>query len=464
MTVAGPPAEVPAAQRSRRPLGVVLSAYLVSVACTAVSAITLPWLVLTTTGSASRTGLVVFAELAPYVLMQALAGPWVERFGPRRASRTGNLLAGLVLGLVPVLHLAGELSFGGLLVLVAAVGGLRGVADCGSAPLVPGTARRARVPLERAAGLHASVSQGGHLVGAPLGGLLLTFLEPALVLAVSGAGICLAGLVVGLGVPRTVGAPAQETDPDSPRTAYRTRLVQGLAFLVREPVLRGLVVMIAATNLISMGLSGVLLPSWVRDQGLSVAVVGTVAGALALGGLGGSLLGSWLAPRMRRWATYSVGFLVGGPPVLLVLAVGAPVPVVVGVAVAAGLASGGINPIVGAVQFERVPEPMLPRVLGAVKAVAWVGLPVGPLAAGALTDAVGVQAALFTFGGLFLAVALAPLVLPSFRLMDQRPAEPAREPEAVRAGAGARRDGVASPRPGGGSVPPAHPDRTAEVR
>lgn len=409
---------------SRRPLGAVLSAHLVSVTCTAVSAITLPWLVLTTTGSAFRTGLVVFAELAPYVVMQALAGPWVERFGPRRASRAGNLLAGAVLLLVPALHLTGQLRFEVLLALVAVVGGLRGVADCGSAPLVPGTAGRAGVALERAAGLHASVSQGGHLVGAPLAGLLLTVLDPALVLAVSGSGICLAGLVVALGVPPSVGAPSPASGGSGRPTAYRTRLAEGLGFLAHEPVLRGLVVMIAVTNLISMGLAGVLLPAWVRDQGLPVAVVGTVAGALAIGGLIGSLLGSWLAPRLRRWATYAVGFLVGGPPLLLVLAFGAPLPVVVAVAAAGGLAGGGINPVVGAVQFERVPEPMLPRVLGAVKAVAWAGVPLGPLVAGAMTDLVGVRAALSVFGGAYMLVALAPFALRSFRLMDQRPTHP----------------------------------------
>lgn len=406
---------------TRRPLGAVLSAYLLSVTCTSLSAITLPWLVLTTTGSASQTGLVVFCELAPYVAMQALAGPWVERFGPRRASRTGNLIAGVVLLAVPVLHLAGVLRFGLLLALVAVVGALRGVADCGSAPLVPGTARHAGVALERAAGLHASVSQAGHLVGAPLAAVLLTFLDPALVLAVSGTGICLAGLVIALGVPTQVGHPAPEPDPGTRRTPYRTRLAEGLAFLGRDPVLRGLVVMIAATNLISMGLAGVLLPSWVRGHGLPVAVVGTVAGALALGGLAGSLLGAWLAPRLRRWATYSIGFLVGGPPLLLALAANASVPVVVGVAALGGLAGGGINPVVGAVQFERVPEAMLPRVLGAVKSVAWAGIPLGPLVAGALTDAVGVRTALTCFGLAYVVVALAPFVLRSFRLMDQRP-------------------------------------------
>jgi MFS family permease len=146
---------------------------------------------------------------------------------------------------------------------------------------------------------------------------------------------------------------------------------------------------------------------------------------------------------VRRWITYSVGFLVGGPPLLFVLAVGGPVPVVVAVAGIAGLATGGINPILGAVQFERIPEAMLPRVLGAVKAVAWSGLPLGPLVAGALTEAVGVRTALLTFGGLYLVVAAAPFVLPSFRLMDERPPGPAGRTEPDAGVAAGKRAGAA---------------------
>ena len=46
----------------------------ISLCGTRVSMIAIPWLVLTTTGSAAQTGLVAFAELLPLVVVQALAG------------------------------------------------------------------------------------------------------------------------------------------------------------------------------------------------------------------------------------------------------------------------------------------------------------------------------------------------------------------------------------------------------
>ncbi|WP_162605964.1 MFS transporter [Jiangella aurantiaca] len=406
-------ARTDAATRSRRlPLAALLIAYLTSVTCTAVSAIAIPWLVLSTTGSATRTGLVVFAEMAPYVAMQAAGGPWVERFGPRRASWSANLVAGLVLLLVPTLYVAGQLGYGALVAVVAVVGALRGGADCGSAPLVPGTASLSRTSLERAAGLHSSASQAGHLLGAPLAAVLLSVTPAPLVLLASGGGFVLAALLVRLLVPADVGAA---TDPAEP---YLRRIAAGLSFLARDPVLRALVVMIAATNLLSAGFMNVLLASWVRDSGLPVAAVGTVAAAYGTGSLAGSLLGAWLAPRVDRWLVYAVGFLISGSPLFVSLALSdALLPVVV-TAACCGLAGGGINPILGAVQYERIPVDMLPRVLGAVKASAWAGIPLGPVLVGALTDQAGVRPALVAVGVVMFVLTLGPFVIPAFRLMN----------------------------------------------
>lgn len=410
-----PSPPVTAARHRRLPLAAVLGAYLTSVTCTAVSAIAIPWLVLSTTGSATRTGVAVFAEMAPYVAMQALSGPWVERFGPRRASWLANLVAGLVLLLVPLLYASGQLGYSALVALVAVVGAVRGVADCGSAPLVPGTASLSRTALSRAAGLHASAGQAGNLLGAPLAAVLLSLLPAPLVLLVSGGGFVLASLLVGLLVPDEVGGRTDAAEP------YLRRIADGISFLARDPLLRALVVMIAATNLLNTGYLSVLLPSWVRDNGLSVAAVGTVAAASGVGALAGSLLGAWLAPRVNRWLAYAVGFLIGGSPLFVSLALSSSLLPVIVTAVCCGLAAGGINPIVGAVQYERIPAEMLPRVLGAVKASAWAGIPLGPVVVGALTDQAGVQPALVAVGVVMALLTLGPFVVPAFRLMNEPP-------------------------------------------
>jgi MFS family permease len=115
------------------------------------------------------------------------------------------------------------------------------------------------------------------------------------------------------------------------------------------------------------------------------------------------------------------------------------VPVVLAVAFAAGLGAGAINPILGAVQFERVPRALQARVLGAIGAVAFAGIPLGGLAAGAAVGAMGLPGALVLAGGLYLAATLMPFVAPSWRGLDRPAAAPHSAARQSEAGASAAR-------------------------
>ncbi|WP_434315464.1 MFS transporter [Leifsonia sp. P73] len=121
----------------RAPLLGLIGAYLVSGAGTALSAIAIPWLVLVTTGSAVATGLVGFAEMAPYVLLQATAGPLVDRVGLRRTFLIGNLVAAAAVFAVFLLGALHDLPLGALVALVAVAGAVRGAADAASTPMIP---------------------------------------------------------------------------------------------------------------------------------------------------------------------------------------------------------------------------------------------------------------------------------------------------------------------------------------
>jgi len=72
---------------TRKPLYGWLTAEAISLTGTRISMIALPWFVLTTTGSATRTGLVALAEMTPMVILKVLGGPIIDRLGARRAGR-----------------------------------------------------------------------------------------------------------------------------------------------------------------------------------------------------------------------------------------------------------------------------------------------------------------------------------------------------------------------------------------
>src|SRR6476661_800867 len=195
--------------------------------------IAIPWLVLTTTGSAVQTGLVAFAEMAPYVVLKALAGPWTDRLGARRICITADLVSVLLVGAVPLLHLLDLLTLPALLVLVAAAGAVRGPGDGARQALVPAVVERAGVTLERATGLSGAVERLASTLGAAFAGLLVAAIGPAPALVVDAASFGVSALLLALAAPAS---RAPETDPASPPAsppAYRRELREGWDFLRR---------------------------------------------------------------------------------------------------------------------------------------------------------------------------------------------------------------------------------------
>ena len=71
------------------------------------------------------------------------------------------------------------------------------------------------------------------------------------------------------------------------------------------------------------------------------------------------------------------------------MAIGLPLWAVLGVFAIGGLGSGFINPILGAVIYERIPPALLGRVKTLTTAAAWSGIPFGGLVGAALVAARG---------------------------------------------------------------------------
>ncbi|HEV3169513.1 MAG TPA: MFS transporter [Actinocrinis sp.] len=402
---------------ARRPLAALLSASLISLLGTAMSQLAIPWMVLTTTGSAARTGTVAFAETAPYVALQALAGPLVDRLGARRACIAGNAAAAPVVCAIPALYAAGLLPLGALAALVGVAGAVRGLADCAANVLVPGAAKVGGVPLERAAGLSTGAGRAGLVLGAPLAGILITAAGAPVVVLADGITFAVAALLIAALLPTEIAAPA--TAPSD--RGYLGQLGEGLRFIRTDRLLVGIIAMVAVANLLDQGLSAVLLPVWVRSHLHSPSSLGLIAGAMEIGALIGNIAGAWLGPRLPRRATYSVGWLLSGAPRFAVLVLAGTLSPILAVFAFVGLSGGAINPIIGALSYERVPPHLHARVLGTIKASAWIGIPFGSLIAGALTETVGLRATLIAAGATYFATTLAPFVSPTWHGMDHRP-------------------------------------------
>jgi MFS family permease len=84
-----------------------------------------------------------------------------------------------------------------------------------------------------------------------------------------------------------------------------------------------------------------------------------------------------------------------------------------------GFASGFLNPILGAVIYERVPDAVMGRVTTLSNALCWSLMPIGGLLGGVLSETIGITAALLVVGFAYLAATMAPLAIPAFRQFDR---------------------------------------------
>ncbi|MET1059288.1 MAG: MFS transporter [Nocardioides sp.] len=422
----------------RTPLWGYLTALAVSVSGTRLSMIAIPWFVLTSTGSATKTGLVAFAEMAPLVLLQFLSGPYIDRIGARRMTLVCSAASTVVVGAIPLLHALGLLTFPLLLVLVALAGAARGPGDAAAHAMLPLLVEHAHLPTERVTGLAGAVERSASLVGAAVAGGLVAVVGGANALVVDAASFAIAGVVLAVSTRGLVPATPVRTEPDVGAVAstYAGELRDGWSFMRRDPVLMGIGVMIAITNLLDQAWSVVLVPVWARDSGYGVGAVGLLAATFGAAAVAGSVAAAAWAERLPRYRTYLVAFFLCGVPRFVVLALGAPLWAVLLVAVIGGCAAGFLNPILGAVLFERIPAPLMGRVTSMNLALSWSLIPFGGLLGGLAVAAVGLSPALLLIGAAYLVTTMAPAVQPRWKEMDVRPQQRTAEPATTHGSAG----------------------------
>ncbi|MFD8981389.1 MFS transporter [Streptomyces sp. NPDC059564] len=419
---------------SRRPFAAVLAANTISIAGSSLTLIGVPWFVLQTTGSAGRAGVVAFCATLPVIVAALVGGPVIDRIGRRRVSAASDLICGLAVGAIPLLHYAGLLEFWMLCALMALGGLVHTPGLTARGVLLPSLAEHAGTTVARAASLYDAVSRGARMIGAATAGLLIALFGAETVLLLDAASFTTSALLVGAFLR---GVPAAEPQPASGKpsfAAYRAELAEGWLFLTRSRLLTGVTLMVMATNGLDQGWGSVLLPVHGREDLGSPATIGlmiSLFGGSAL--LGALLYGAW-GDRLPRRPVFAAAFLLCGAPRYVTAAfTDTPLPLAV-VMTLSGLGAGVLNPILSTVVYELVPEELRSRVAGVTTAGCELAMPLGGLTAGLLVDASGVTRALLVFGGVYLLATLTPLLFPAWRDLDRTPERPVSRTEPARSG------------------------------
>ncbi|MGI8688617.1 MAG: MFS transporter [Thermomicrobiales bacterium] len=398
-----------AATTKRTPIASLTIAGIVSLTGSMLTSVAIPWFVLQTTNSATKTGLTgVFATL-PYIIGGIFGGTLVDRLGFKRMSILADLTSGATIALIPLLYHTVGLAFWQLLALTFLANLFNTPGSTARASLVPDLAALAGMRLERANALVESIPRFAILFGPPLAGILIALFGASNVLWLDAASFAFSALVIGGFIPhRTPATP----HGDEPRR-YFADLAAGWRFLGGHRLLRALTWLFLFTNLIEAPWSLLLAVYSKRAFGTAVSF-GTVLAALGAGAIVSSFLFAAVGHRLPRLGVLAL-YPVGAAISFSALALGLPFVALVAVTFIYGLAVGMVNPLTTTIRQEQVPAALLGRVQGINTAMSFALIPLGRGIGAVLVDPLGLPTLFLSIGVLFALVTVVMLALPVFR-------------------------------------------------
>jgi MFS family permease len=362
-------------------LRALLVAQLVSTTGTTMTFLALPWLVLETTGSATRMSVVLAVELLPVALFGVPSGAVVARLGSRRTMLVADAVRAPLIVLVPLLHWAGSLSFGLLLGIVFVLGLFSAPYFAAQRTIVPELFGDDERLVSKASALLGGATHVTLVVGPVLAGVLIAPVGAPVALVVDGVTYVVAFVAV-LGFVRG-GRPLPQDDD-------ARGVLAGIRYLARDRVLGPLVLTVILIDMAAAGLT-TALPLLAFDRyDENAHVAGLLFAAIGVGAVGGSIAALRLLDRFRPLRLASAGILLASLPLWALVA---PLPWI-GAALAV-LVFGLFIPLVNApaigIVTTRPPAAVRAKVMTAVMTASAVGGPVGRLAIGPLAEWAGLD-------------------------------------------------------------------------
>ena len=400
----------------KRGLLPLLAAEVVSSLGSQMTFLALPWFVLVTTGSPTKMGIVLAAELAPIALLGIPSGALVSRLGARRTMLVGDAGRAPLMAAIPILHALGLLSFPLLLVCVALVGVFIAPYFASQRVILPEIVGEDEQLVAQANAFVEAAIRLTSLLGPAAAGLLIAFVGSTNVLYIDAASFAFSFLTLRFFVPRR---------PTLPATDASRGLLAGVRYLLADRLLATL----ALTSLLLNGFGQMLVASLpvlaFHDFGGSSKVAGAFFGAFGAG----ALLGSVIAVKvMHRFDPIRLGAFafVGLVAPLWLLGFDLPATGVMAVLFVSSIFGPLINaPLIG-VLTTRTPEALRPKVMTAVVTFALLAGPAALVVVGPLLAAIGARG-VFVVVAAGESVAVALFAVVALRRRDDAP-EPATSP------------------------------------
>jgi MFS family permease len=351
--------------------------------------------------SAPLAGLAVFLSIVPGLLLAPLAGALLDRHGRRRLIFLDNAIAGSALASIGLLAITGGLSRAALLAIVGVASLTFTLTAAGTRSLFPLVIPRSDWDLANA------VDSGSEALSAVIGPAL----AGGLVAAIGGAHTLLAsGFVYLLAGVAVLNVREPRAAADQPRVPLLRAAREGLRYVVTNPTLRSVAVVLSMANL-GFGQLVVILPVLVLERLHSGA--GTVGALWALSGgvavCSGLLMGR-LGTVGRERRSMALGFvlLTAGFLVLMLPSLAA---VILGL-ILCGLAIGPIDIALFSLRQRRTDPAMFGRAFAVSMSLNYAGMPFGSGLAGPVVSRSTVLALAEAAGLNLVAAGLALGIIP----------------------------------------------------
>lgn len=378
----------------------------------------IPWFVLQTTGSVKQAGITGFFSALPMVFSGFFGSVLVDRLGYKRTSVVGDVLSSITVMLVPLLYHTVGLAFWQLLSLVFISGLLKAPVLTARSAMVPDLAKLARMRLERANAWYDGVQRISGFFGAPLAGVLIATIGTSNLLWLDGASFAFSALLIGVVVPEVALVSKQEAEKEE-RQSYFGSLREGMHFLVRDPVVLTIALVVMVTNLLDDANSSVVEPAYIMQTFHSAIPLGLLIAATGVMAFIGTVIFGSIGHRLPRRLTFGIGFIIGGASRFWVLLIPS-LPFMLGWFALAGLAIAPINSLISTVLQERTLPEMRARVFGTLRSAVLAGIPLGTFASGFVVTWIGLRATLFIMGVIYLMATLSILVNPALKHMEKK--------------------------------------------
>ncbi|MGY0233305.1 MFS transporter [Longispora urticae] len=360
---------------------------------------------------ARQVGFLVMASTLAFLVVALPAGIWLDRLRQRPVMVAADLIRAVALLSVPVTLVFGALTLEQLYVVALVTGVGNVFFDVAQQSYVSYLVGKDRL-LAGFSKLEVA-GNGSLLVGSPAAGVLVQWLTASGAVAFNAACHVVSAVLLGGIRPR---------EPEVRRLGARPKLhrelTTGLRYVAGQPILRR----VALHGMIALLFEYALLTAQplllVNTLGLGAAAYGVVTGAIALGGVIGSVFANRVVSRFGLARTLWLPFAVTFPLLLLMPLVGAGWLVVLyPIGYAAYIGGSAIQNVAQITYRQAICPPELHgRMNSAMRFAMWGMMPVGGLLGGFLVEVVGERNALWVCAVGMLASALPMIGGSVFRL------------------------------------------------